>query len=110
MVTDGENSLYCYTHEDGLQILPVQALAVNQIKDTTGAGDAFMAGFLYGICYQKSIGQSLQIGYKAAIEIIHRIGCEVPATRPTFIDYKWNECVYRKYNALLSYTVYTFYI
>ncbi|XP_065212472.1 uncharacterized protein LOC135840067 [Planococcus citri] len=86
VVTDGENPLHCYTSEEGYVVFPILALAVNQIVDTTGAGDAFMAGFLYGISHNKSIDQSLQIGYKTAVEIIQQTGCRIPTSPPNFIN------------------------
>lgn len=86
VVTDGENPVHCYTKEQGYLKFPIRALAVNQIKDTTGAGDAFMAGFLYGISYNKSIQQCLQIGYETAVEIIRQVGCTIPTSRPNFIN------------------------
>lgn len=91
VVTDGENPVHCYTKEDGLIVFPVQSLDANLIKDTTGAGDAFMAGFLYGIYCRKSILESLRIAYRTAVEIIQRVGCEIPDIPPNFIDYQSNQ-------------------
>ncbi len=42
--------------------------------DTTGAGDAFMAGFMYGIVNGKSPEQSAVIGNKTAFRCIMQIG------------------------------------
>ena len=42
--------------------------------DTTGAGDLFAAGFLYGFVNQYSIEKCGHLGNKAASEVIKYIG------------------------------------
>ena len=42
--------------------------------DTTGAGDMFAAGFLYGYMYKHSIEECGYLGSKAAAEIIQYYG------------------------------------
>jgi sugar/nucleoside kinase (ribokinase family) len=42
--------------------------------DTTGAGDLFAAGFLYGLSLGKSIEACGRLGSLAAAEIISHIG------------------------------------
>ncbi len=41
-----------------------------KVVNTIGAGDSFIAGFLYGILKDYSIGKSLQIGAKVASEVV----------------------------------------
>jgi fructoselysine 6-kinase len=50
------------------------ATAVNEVVDTTGAGDAFAAGFLSQYCYGASVNESLQKGAALSGDIIERIG------------------------------------
>src|SRR5205085_11245435 len=46
----------------------VPAEAVDEVVDTTGAGDLFAAGFLYGEATGRSVAQSLRLGAICAAE------------------------------------------
>jgi len=50
------------------------AVAVEKVVDTTGAGDAFAAGFLSQYCYGQDISASLKKGAALSASIIQRIG------------------------------------
>lgn len=50
------------------------ATPVREVVDTTGAGDAFAAGFLSQYCYGASVDASLKKGADLAAEIIQRMG------------------------------------
>lgn len=56
------------------EVFTVPAFAVDQIVDTTGAGDLFAAGFLAGLTGQKSLETCAKLGALAAAEIIQHIG------------------------------------
>ena len=49
-------------------------MPVSKLVDTTGAGDLFAAGFLYGITHQKSYEESGRLASIAASEIISHFG------------------------------------
>ena len=48
-----------------------------QIKDLTGAGDLFAAGFLHGLINNKTIQESLEIGTEMSTKIIQIIGARL---------------------------------
>ena len=52
---------------------PTSIVAV-EIVDTTGAGDLFASGFLFGLANKYSIQKCGYLGNKAASEIIKYIG------------------------------------
>jgi sugar/nucleoside kinase (ribokinase family) len=55
-----------YTHID--------AVAINKLIDSTGAGDAYASGFLHGICQNMSLSESGNLASKLAAEIIQHLG------------------------------------
>jgi len=56
----------------------VPAHKVEKVIDTTGAGDLFAAGFLYGLVTGKDLETAAQIGTILAEEVIQVIGTELP--------------------------------
>jgi len=65
---------------DGQTTLAVEAAPVAKVVDTTGAGDLFAAGFLYGYTHGRDLTGCARIGGIAAAEVISHMGArpEVP--------------------------------
>jgi sugar/nucleoside kinase (ribokinase family) len=55
-------------------VLREPAEPVPQVLDTTGAGDLFAAGFLYGYTRQQSLSECARLGAVAAAEVISHVG------------------------------------
>jgi sugar/nucleoside kinase (ribokinase family) len=47
---------------------------VRRVIDTTGAGDLYAAGFLYGLTHDHDLRQCAQLGSLAAAEVISHVG------------------------------------
>jgi sugar/nucleoside kinase (ribokinase family) len=58
----------------GDQVVEQAATPVETIVDTTGAGDAYTAGFLYGITHGKSLKESAELGTFCATRVIQQVG------------------------------------
>lgn len=58
----------------GDQVIEIDAQAVDMIKDTTGAGDQYAAGFLYGFTRNMGLEKCGQLGSMAASEVISHVG------------------------------------
>ena len=76
VVTRGEKGAIAI--KDGV-LSTVAAQPVDNLVDTTGAGDLFAAGFLSGLSQEKNIAQSLLIGSICAGEIISHFGARPQA-------------------------------
>ena len=53
-----------------------------QVKDTTGAGDAFCSGVSIGLTYGKSLGEAVQIGTQLAASVITSMENVCPRFHP----------------------------
>jgi len=76
VVTRSEHGAVAAT---GGQIYQVAAEPVAQVVDTTGAGDLFAAGFLFGHVNGYSVSDSLTIGATCAAEVISHYGARPEA-------------------------------
>ncbi|MBI1252035.1 MAG: adenosine kinase [Alphaproteobacteria bacterium] len=56
------------------EILPVKAAPVAKVVDTTGAGDLYAAGFLYGLARGRDLVTCGRLGSLAAGEVISHMG------------------------------------
>jgi len=74
----------CYV-TDGKEIHQVKPFRVNTV-DTTGAGDAFSAGFLYGLIKDKDLYECARLGNFVASRCITKLGAR--AGLPTLKDLK----------------------
>lgn len=68
----------------GGQLFHTDAVMVEKVLDTTGAGDYFSAGFLYGLTVGASLAKCGMIGALLASHVIQVVGTTLP-------DEKWNE-------------------
>ncbi len=59
---------------DGDRRIAQDAIPVETVVDTTGAGDAYAAAFLFGWTSGRSLKESAQLGTKVATAVIQQIG------------------------------------
>ena len=70
-ITNGEDgSVIVSDHE----VIRVAADPVARVVDTTGAGDLYAAGFLYGLTTGRSLVECGRLGSLAAAEVISHVG------------------------------------
>lgn len=63
----------CWVVAEGL-VTEVPAFPVPHVVDTTGAGDAFAGGFLYGLVRDLDLVRCAELGSLAAAEVISHLG------------------------------------
>ena len=63
----------------GEEVARAIAERVSKVVDTTGAGDYFAAGFLYGLSRDESLEACLQRGAFLASKVIQVVGTTLPS-------------------------------
>ena len=77
----GSDSLIIKQGEDGATFFDkttsfsLKAYPVNKVMDTTGAGDAFASGFLYGILQGWDLYKSCRMGNASGAQVVTKKGC-----------------------------------
>ncbi|MFD1198372.1 adenosine kinase [Brucella gallinifaecis] len=71
IITRSEKGAVVITPE---QMIEVPAIEIEELIDTTGAGDLYAAGFLYGYTHERSLEDCARLGSLAAGMIIQQIG------------------------------------
>jgi sugar/nucleoside kinase (ribokinase family) len=64
----------------GSQVHEIEAAPISKLVDTTGAGDQFAAGFLYGLTHGKGLADCGRLGALAAAEVISHYGARPEAS------------------------------
>jgi sugar/nucleoside kinase (ribokinase family) len=70
-VTVGAKGSLVVTRDD---VIEVPAVPVDRVIDTTGAGDLYAAGFLYGLTHGRALADCGRLGSVAAAEVISHVG------------------------------------
>jgi len=71
VITTGPEGCVIVTPDE---LIEVPAVPVERVLDTTGAGDLFAAGFLFGLTSGRSLTECGEIGSIAASEVISHVG------------------------------------
>ncbi|XP_021926184.1 adenosine kinase-like isoform X2 [Zootermopsis nevadensis] len=82
VVTDGKDSVLCVygngCNKPSVIKFDVPAVRQELIRDTTGAGDSFLSGFLAGVFAKHNMETCIAWGCWTAQQVIQLIGCQVP--------------------------------
>ena len=66
----------------------------NAVVDTTGAGDAFAAGFLFGWCGSQDVQRGLVYGCACGTSVVSQVGGSTPIEAASVDSYmRRNECI-----------------
>ena len=68
----------------GTEVIQLLSCPVDNVLDTTGAGDFYAAGFMYGLTCSYSLEKCVQISTILATAVIQEVGTTLPAK-------KWDE-------------------
>ncbi len=71
-LTKGKNGVVLSDLEQGLFFQ--EAMSIEEIKDATGAGDAFWTGFLYAQLHKKNLEESISIAQRLASIKLQNVG------------------------------------
>ena len=84
-VTVGKNGAYVISKTDGIFLQPSE-LPTKKIIDTTGAGDLYASGFLYGMIKNMSLKNCARLGTLAASEVITHMGARPEITLSSLLQ------------------------
>ena len=80
VITQGhEPTIVAVAGEDEVFEVPVVEVSPELIVDVNGAGDAYVGGFLAGLCQKKNLVDCCRMGAECAAVVIQRSGCTFPA-------------------------------
>ncbi len=68
------------------EVIKIDAVPVAKVIDTTGAGDQYAAGVLYGLARNMSLAEAGRLGSLAAAEVISHVGPRPQLSLATFLD------------------------
>ncbi|MCZ6809857.1 MAG: adenosine kinase [Proteobacteria bacterium] len=81
---DGSDKLFVMTRSEKGSVIVAgdtkivqEANAIEQLIDTTGAGDAYAAAFLYGWANDKSLDECARLGTHVATSVIQQLGARI---------------------------------
>lgn len=81
VVTDGANPVCFYQgNSSGVEsdLVNVPKVKLEEIIDTTGAGDSFVAGFIFALMENKPIRDCIELGCEISAKVIKVNGCNLP--------------------------------
>lgn len=81
VVTDGANPVFYYEgNSKGINsdVVNVPKVDADDIVDTTGAGDSFVAGFIHALVEGKPTRDCIELGTEISARVIKVIGCNLP--------------------------------
>lgn len=80
ITTLGEKgSMYYRKTEDGFESEKIKPCKPKTVVDATGAGDAYISGFLYGYLNNKSVKESCLMGSVMSSFVLESVGCTTNA-------------------------------
>jgi len=74
VITRGEKGAIIFDNQNNQNFYEIPTKSIDKVVDTTGAGDCFAAGFLYGLTQNYSLEKSAKIGNLFAGTIIKKLG------------------------------------
>lgn len=80
----GENRKEGSLVKKGTEVIQLLSCPIDNVLDTTGAGDFYAAGFMYGLTCGYSLEKCVQISTILATAVIQEVGTTLPAK-------KWDE-------------------
>ncbi|MBE6067514.1 MAG: carbohydrate kinase family protein [Clostridium lundense] len=94
ITTLGEKgSMYYRKTEDGFESEEIKPCKPKTVVDATGAGDAYIAGFLYGYLNNKSVKESCLMGSVMSSFVLESVGCTTNAPNKEEFFERFNQYV-----------------
>merc|ERR1712241_1214606 len=84
VVTEGCEPVQCYSIGERLKTISVEVPRLPQaaVKDTIGAGDSFIAGFIFVLLREGSLRSRIEYAIWTAQKMIQQVGVTLPTSEP----------------------------
>jgi len=84
VVTEGCEPVQCYSIGERLKTVSVDVPRLPQaaVKDTIGAGDSFIAGFIFVLLREGSLRSCIEYAIWTAQKMIQQVGVTLPKSKP----------------------------
>merc|ERR1719325_185844 len=84
VVTEGCEPVQCYSIGERLKTISVEVPRLPQaaVKDTIGAGDSFIAGFIFVLLREGSLRSCIEYAIWTAQKMIQQVGVTLPKSKP----------------------------
>jgi len=84
VVTEGCEPVQCYSIGERLKTISVEVPRLPQaaVKDTIGAGDSFIAGFIFVLLREGSLRSCIEYAIWTAQKMIQQVGVTLPTSKP----------------------------
>jgi sugar/nucleoside kinase (ribokinase family) len=93
-----KGSIYFQKTQDGLVSSAIKTAVFGKVVDTTGSGDAYMAGFLYGYLNGMSAEDCCKLGSVLSSFIIEAFGCTTNAPTREMLMKRYQDFVMQEGN------------
>lgn len=94
ITTLGEKgSIYYKRTEEGFESEKIKSCKPKTVVDTTGAGDAYITGFLYGYLNNKSVKESCLMGSVMSSFVLESVGCTTNAPNKEEFFYRFYQYI-----------------
>jgi adenosine kinase len=91
VITRGDQGSSIYSSETGSQGVDIPIVPAREVRDPTGAGDAYVAGLVFGLARKLPLDVTGRIAALTAVFAVEERGCQEHAYTPSEFVARYTE-------------------